>query len=312
MVFATVAHVLVALVVRGLPPRDIRVAVGEPQHEITLDVVAERVLVPSEDPVEARSSSDAPSAAIPGARAAPADRARELSARSAVTSQAEPTEAPVSGSSWSFDPIRRTPSDVGVGSHWKSVVAEGPSSPVPGETAQERARAIDRSMREMLTARDVSIGLGRAGPLVSAAHEAASSSSAPEVGTTILEVDIDSQGRVVTARAEDRAWNGVASALVQRMARKPVRVTHGSRGLRARLRVVAEKAPPSGARGSSGVGAVPDDVPGGTKACEGTGIHRRCVAGMPVGVTNAQHDTSNVGANPTRIVHVQLLAETEL
>jgi hypothetical protein len=33
---------------------------------------------------------------------------------------------------------------------------------------------------------------------------------------------------------------------------------------------------------------------------------------MPVGVTNAQHDTSNIGAKPTRIVHVQLLSEAEI
>jgi hypothetical protein len=292
-----------------------------------LDVVpstAERAFPPSKDPPEARNPSDGPSETMLGSKTMPAGRAREVSAASPLASQAAPGEAPsTTESSWSFDPIRRTSSDLGIGSHWRSVVAEGaagaqsgtrsaPPPSAPGETVRDRSRAIDRSMRDMLTARDVSLGIGRAGPLVSAAHEAASTSSAPEVGATILEVECDSRGTVVAARAEYRSWNDVAGAVVRRMAGKTLRVPHGARGLRARLRVVAEKALPSGSHGSSSFGAVPDDIPGGNQACDGNGIHRRCVAGMPVGGTTAEHDTSNVGSKPTRIVHVQLLGETEL
>lgn len=42
--------------------------------------------------------------------------------------------------------------------------------------------------------------------------------------------------------------------------------------------------------------------------CERCGWSRCRVAGMPLGVTSAEHDT----AKTTRVVHVQLLDETEI
>jgi len=57
---------------------------------------------------------------------------------------------------------------------------------------------------------------------------------------------------------------------------------------------------------------VPDDVAGGGRVCEGTGVNRRCVAGMPLGVTSSNYDVSDIGAKPSRVVHVRLLSETEL
>ncbi len=324
LAFATVAHVLAALSLGAVPLKAARPATSEVQREIALDVEAdthEGTLAPTEHASEARTRSVASS----GNASAPSSiaGARARAARESASSEpgTTPGEVPPTDSSWSFDPTRGTPVDLGIGSHWKTVVAEGAAESQPGarsaalaegEDIKDRARAIDRSMREMLTARDVSLGLGRAGPLVSATRDAASSSSAPDVGATILEIESNSSGTVVAAHAEDSAWNEVARAVVRRMAGKALRVAPGSRGLRARLRVVAERALPSGARGSSSVGAVPDDVPGGNKVCDGEGIHRRCVAGMPAGATNASHDLSNVGAKPTRIVHVQLLAESEL
>ena len=153
----------------------------------------------------------------------------------------------------------------------------------------------------------------RASVLVSAAREAASSPRAPDVGSVTLDIACDAGGVVRTARADDRAWNDVGAALIRAMSGKTVRVRDGSRGLRARLRIVAERTPPSGNGGSTSLGAVPDDVAGSAnRACEGTGWTRRCVAGMPLGVTSAEHDSANAGAKTTRVVHVQLLDETEI
>jgi hypothetical protein len=291
---------------------------GVPQ-EVTVEVEA-----PRPESVAPASEESAPgsSVGIAGSEIAMAARSREETGPSSTEARVAMAEAPASTPLWSFDPTdpaRRTPSDLGIGSPRRTLFAEGvaraqggaPDADA-GETTRERARAIDRSMREMLTARDVALGLGHAGPLVSATHEAASSPGAPEIGATILEVDSDSAGTVIAARAEDHAWDGVASAVVRRMAGKAIRVPRGSRGLRARLHVVAEKALPSGSGGGSSLGAVPDDVPGGATACDGKGLNRRCVAGMPLGVTNAQHDTANVGAKPSRIVHVRSLGEAEL
>lgn len=245
-----------------------------------------------------------------------ADSGRSLADTPAQTS-GERTAA-VQQAPRSFDPLQRPAVDLGVGSHWRSVAGTGagvaaaddePS--VKTSDSRETARAIERSIRESLTARDVELGLGRAGPLVSAAHDAASSPEAPEIGTTILEVESDAAGNVVAIRSDDRAWSQVAAAVVRRMAGKPLRVRTGARGVRARVRIVAERALPAGGHTSASPGAVPDDVAGGSKACVGQGVTRRCIAGMPVGVTGSAGDTSNIGAHPTRVVHVQLVAENE-
>jgi hypothetical protein len=193
-----------------------------------------------------------------------------------------------------------------------SVAAEAAGRSASGGDDEARARAAERSMRDELAAHDLAIGLGRGGPLVSAAHEAASSPNAPDVGATTLEVDCDAAGAVVTARADDRVWGDVAKSLVRAMNGKTLRLRRDAHGMRVRLRVVAERTLPSGSRGSSSPGALPDDVPGGGKACDGEGITRRCVAGMPLGATNSQHDVSNAGAKRARSVHVHLLSESEL
>jgi hypothetical protein len=167
-------------------------------------------------------------------------------------------------------------------------------------------------MSDTLAQRDVALGLGRGGPLVTAAREAASAPDAP-LGTTILEVDWNASGSVVAARADDRAWGAVAAAIVRGMAGKPLRVRPGAGGMRARLRVVAELSLPAGTRGTSSPGAVPDDIAGGKlKVCEGEGATRRCLAGMPVGVTGSVADVSNFGASRLRVVHASLLSEAAL
>ena len=218
--------------------------------------------------------------------------------------------------SWSFDPTARSPAELGIGTHWKRVVGEG-AGPEAGTSPEAEARATGRtvseSMSDMLAERDVALGLGRGGPLVTAAREAASSPDAPAVGTTILEVEGDASGRVTAARADDHAWDAVAAGIVQRMAGKALRVRPGARGIRARLRVVAELSLPAGTRGTSSPGAVPDDIAGGKlKVCEGEGWSRRCLAGMPVGVTGSVADVSNLGAAALRVVHAQLLGEVPL
>ena len=315
---AVLGHLLAAVSIRAVPrPAGARGPVPIDQ-EITLLPEDPRVEAIAPVAHEAAPGAQAVAHASVGGSHGPRAHGRDVPAEEAAL--APPGEPVPAASGWTFDPLRRGPPDVGSGAQWKIIAREGagpggappPPSAMPGDEARARARAIEGSMRAMLNARDVELGLGRAGPLVAATHAAASAEGEPEVGTTILEVESDAAGIVVAARADDRAWAPVASALVRQMAGKPLRVRPGGRGIRARLRVVAERAPPAGARGTSHVGAVPDDVPGGGKACVGEGITRRCAAGMPAGVTAAGSDLSNIGAKPRRIVHVQLLGESEL
>jgi hypothetical protein len=144
---------------------------------------------------------------------------------------------------------------------------------------------------------------------------------APDVGTATLDVDVDGSGKVVTARVvtasdgdEMAAWNAMAREMVRIASSKAVHVRAGSHGVRARLRIVAERVPPAGTKGTTSTGAVPDDVAGGMdgKACDGEGLERRCAAGMPLGTTMTLGDLSNIGAKASRIVHVTVLGEAAL
>lgn len=309
LVVAAIGHGLIALALRTMPP-PARPTVRATRQEVTVEVdtPATPPLDPSESAVPPVRTATTRSSITRATEASGSRGSEVVTSADANVQRAEP--------SWSFDPMLHPPTDLGLGSRWKGALGAGPPTdgvPArPQNQARESARAMERSIRAELAASDVERGLGRAGPLVSAAHRAASSAGAPETGATTLEVECDAAGAVTSARAEDKAWNEVATALVDEMKGKALRVPRGARGLRARLRVVAERALPSGARGRTSLGALPDDVPGSSRACDGQGITRRCVNGMPVGITSASHDTSDIGAKPSRVVHVQLVGEVEI
>jgi hypothetical protein len=201
--------------------------------------------------------------------------------------------------------------DLGIGSYWKSVVtASSASRPLP--SAEESANNGDfaRRLSDDMRAQDVALGHGIAGPLVSAAHDAASPNIAPDVGTATIEIESDASGQVVAAHVVDASgdrarWDDVAERIRRSMADKRLRVPAGARGVRAHVRIVAERTLPSGERTSIHAGAAPDEV------CEGSGATRRCTAGMP-GAGGTWGDVTNIGAKRSRVVHVQLLDEALL
>lgn len=267
-----------------------------PPTPIVLAVTAEEVVADLDEP--------RPAAEATGSSATSPTRDRGLVPTEPRTPRNEPRartpDDVARPTGWSFGPsvtVASAPPTLGIGTLWKSI-AIAPEAPRP---------RIERSIRDALAADDVERGFGRAGLLVTIVHTAASSPSAPETGTTTFEVDCDASGSVVDARAADSAWDEVAKAIVTLMNGRTIRST--PRGLHASLRVVAEHTISSGARGTTSAGAVPDDVPGGGRACAGAGLTRRCVAGLPIGLTYAQHDVSNVNRKPTRIVRVQLVEE---
>jgi hypothetical protein len=197
-----------------------------------------------------------------------------------------PAPAPATSGGWSLP--RTTPLDLGIGTYWKSVASsDAPIAPVPEpQPVVPPPRSPDRILRDGLDAHDRELGLGTGGPLVSAAHDAASASIGPDVGSATFEVESDATGRVIAAHvlsasADIAAWNDVARELVRLMGPKTLHAPRDSRGMRTRLRIVAERALPSG----------------GHYTREGTGVH---------------FDVADIGAKAARLVRVQLLGDASL
>jgi hypothetical protein len=204
--------------------------------------------------------------------------------------------------------------DLRVGEYWKTLVAEGALDPARRDASTNAARqpeGVGRAVRDDLHARDVAMGLGASGPLVSAAREAARPNIAPEIGAATIDVETDADGRITSARVVDAAadrlaWTDVARQLVLLMAAKPLRVPPGARGLRARLRIVAERTLPAGESRPAETGATTQD------ACDASGVVRRCIAGLPAGVSGTFGDVSNFGAKRSRNVRVEVLSESSI
>lgn len=230
-----------------------------------------------------------------------------------VSPSPAPSDAPespaASAGAWSFSPTG--PMDLGIATSWRSVLPAS-SAPRPPPSADELGRNGDfaRRLSDDMRAHDVATGHSIAGPLVSAAHEAASPRLAPDVGSATIEIDSDASGAVIAARVVDASgdrarWDDVAEEIRRSMAHKPLRVPAGAHGVRAHVRIVAERTLPSGERTSVRPGAAPDEV------CDDSGPTRRCGAGMP-GAGGTWGDVTNFGAKRSRVVHVQLLDEALL
>ena len=171
---------------------------------------------------------------------------------------------------------------------------------------------LQRMLTDPLRERDAALGLRTSGPLVGAVRDAVRASFAIEPSEATLEVDVGEGGqvlstRVVSSTREPLAWAGIAREVTASMAQRRLRVPPGARGMRASLRVVVTPNVPEGA--TTAPGAVPDDAPGGSKACEGTGLARRCVAGMPLGLSVTGGEIASAARRVLHKVRVEILGE---
>lgn len=243
---------------------------------------------------------ETPGRAVPGPAPAPA----RVVARGDAPAPAGESPARAATADW-FSPVQGAPVAL-LGTAIVPDVPFGPPAPATEENGAVHA------VKEALAERDRAGGIVRGGPLVTAAHAAASNEDAPHTGSAFFEVDADPNGVVTSARTEDERWRGVADGILRAMRGKTVRVAPGASGLRTRVRVVAELQRPSGEEKSLKLGAVPDDIPGGEKQCVGKGLERKCLTGMIVGFTVTGADANNLGAAVRRVVHVTILGETDL
>jgi hypothetical protein len=317
---ASLAVHLVAAGAVGLARRPVSAPALE---SIAMDVEIEAPPLAPPTPAPPEPVGPAPSEAVAAVTPAVATRSNASRERAQALPgplPADPTagvapEAASSSGTWSLPPAH--PLDLGIGTYWKSVATNDPM-PTPRAEAQPEPAprpSPDRILRDGLDAHDRALGLGHGGPLISAAHDAASPSIAPDTGTATFDVESDATGKVVTARvvsasAEPGAWNDVAQELVRLMSAKTLHVLRDARGMRTRLRIVAERTLPSGAPYARSTGAVPEDACAGDPVGPG-GLGRKCRGGMPVGLSQS-FDVADIGARSSRIVRVQLLGEAAL
>jgi len=319
LVLALVAHASVALGLSAVRTPNRATPIATTSEDELVLVTEEPITETPPAAVEPTLAASRPPLALARASLAP-PAPREYASSPAsgepATDESVPGSAPAPAPAPSAHAV-----DLGIGTYWKSVaLGSGLSSSSPSPVASSHTMALpspEHLLREALDAHDRALGLGSEGPLVSAAHEAASPALAPDVGSATLEIECDGSGggitaRVVSATGNAAAWNGVARELVRLVSSKRLHVPPGARGVRTTLSIVAEKALPAGEKRISAPGAVPDDVPQAEPVCDGEGLARRCVGGMPLGTTQTIGDLSNIGARRSRIVHVRVLGETTL
>ena len=308
-VLALGLHAGMGLALRALvPPLSRQVPVARPSPPDELIVVTEEAPIAPPTPAPT-SGTEAPEPAPLHPRVEPRSTARvNVGAPSpaptvdfALAPPADPSARPAAPA---------VPVELGVGEYWKQVAIAPGASAATAEPPPAAPPAPGRILRDALEASDHARGLGPSGPLVSAAHEAASLPVAPDVGAAIFEVEADGDGKVIaahvvaSAHADVGAWSDVARELVSLMASKRIHVPRGAHGYRAVLRITAERTLPAGEKRTVSPGAVPEG------ACIGEGISRKCPdVGLPLGVGGTWGDLSNFGQKRMHVVHAQVLDE---
>jgi len=138
----------------------------------------------------------------------------------------------------------------------------------PGEAQASRAEPRVRSNRfqvyrappvsttggvqEGLEKRDLELGLGPSGRVLSALHNTAHESLAPAAGTATFEVTVLRTGgvevRLGSASAQTEEWRGVAKRIAERLRAAPPRIAPPRQGARFVVELIAEETMPNGVR----------------------------------------------------------------
>jgi hypothetical protein len=164
-----------------------------------------------------RKSSDGPSAELP---------ATPVSGIVRPPGPGELASRPDDG--WSFDP--RKPPDVGS----PEFIAKALRAETGGAEPAPVGVSTTGGVAEGLDARDVAIGMGRGGPVLSALEAAAAGSDAPMEGTATFDVAIDTGGRVSVVLLDGSkpagAWAKVGEATRAALDPKRVHIPPGAKG----------------------------------------------------------------------------------
>jgi len=203
--------------------------------------------VPFESPGEARHAARVlETAAPPLADSAPAvggDDAVDPSPGHGTdtASKAEPSQ-------------HERPIDLGIAAgdwaRWTKPITEARAAPPVGAERGTPPASSTGGLAEELDAKDRELGLGPAGAMLSAAHEAARAPTAPASGTATFSITLDGNGdtavQLLRASPPLSAWRHVTEALAAAIKRKPPHLKEGAAGVRTVIEVSAEERLPNG------------------------------------------------------------------
>lgn len=120
------------------------------------------------------------------------------------------------------------------------------------ERAEHRSAPVSSTggLAEALEARDQALGLGPAGAVLTAVHEAGYSDIAPALGTAIFSITVLRSGAIdvqlTGASSQNGAWAKVGESIAAAIRRKPPRIAPTRIGVRLGIEVVAEERWPNG------------------------------------------------------------------
>ncbi len=229
--------------------------VAQPVGEVALDVLPDESTTPrSPEPVQPNgrlpplATTKEAARKTGGAAAEGAIATRETGASgfdpASPGPEASPPPAGSGEGAWTFSPSR--PSDV---------TAPGSMARAVGEIAREATPppTLDvGGLRTALDSHDVSLGLGRGGPVLSALEAASRSMDVPIEGVATFDVAIDRSGHVSVALSDAstsyEAWSKVAAAAGAAVDVTKVRIPPGARGWRVAVRIDAHVQNPDGSR----------------------------------------------------------------
>ena len=105
-------------------------------------------------------------------------------------------------------------------------------------------------LAEALEARDQSVGLGPAGAVLTAVHDAGYSEIAPALGTATFSITVLRSGdvdvRLTGASSQAEGWVKLGESIAAAIRRKPPRISETRSGVRLGIEVVAEERWPNG------------------------------------------------------------------
>jgi hypothetical protein len=205
-------------------------------------------------------------------------------------------------------------------------------APAPPSTLERAQARLQASLRQGSLDGERGSGLGPEGPVVSAAHRLVVSSEALLETSAVLQVQVDTAGRVTSvellhAASQTGEWSRLSERLRKALAPLTLRLAdaHGA-GSRLKLRLATSLRLPSGAApglrtsllgqtlteaggpGSASLSLSPGAPPPTVQPTDTTGQHRDFPMQLEVGVLKWQGDVADAVAAARRVVEVSLLS----